>query len=396
MTTFIIVTTIVIFIVLLIISKGNNNSAKNNASAPAINLKITTDSSLNGKEHCEKYESYNKPIKQTDDGWIINPDTPFELTVLDCDYDIASQIRQLCDQSKQDGYRTRRELFSLFSENRIRIKEIEEYKKKYSAEYFKRIEVLKENSKEYIDSDTKDREILLEEFKIKAQDCIYELPQFDVYKLFIEDDMTMYNKLVQQFGCDCADSYLCYFGKIGEVVTVDKQSYHRIAFEKMTENGMATQGKDIPITDILYSQSLKTLNAIANDPQKEYKRKNQAIEYILEHDEAACRIGELIAFRELFKLNPLPSEYDGIDIGTFNRISDCYREEILLLLRTYNDSLYVLDQLKDKGFYKRCMINGGCDECKCAKDRQKKTYSINNIPKTPCHIGCTCDIYFVE
>lgn len=391
MTTFIIIAVLVALFFLFVITKGKKEeeTKENSVSMPYVDVSVSTEPDEN--------ETYNEPIKQVSDGWVINPGCPFELTVIGCDSDIASQLRALCDQSTHGGYyRVKDALFKLFVENRIRIKEIEEYKNKYSSLYHKRLEELKEKSEEFIEAGPKDKESILEELKCQAQDCIYELPEFDVYKLFVEKDTEMYNELIQRYGGDCSYTYINHFGRIGSVIAVDKQNSRRTTFEKMTKNGMALQGKDIPISDILYSQSLKTLNAIANNQQKEYKRKNQAIEYILEHDEAVSRIEEFVAFRDLFKLNNLPYEYDGIDIESIKRIFDCVNEEILLLMRTYNDSLYMWEQLQDKGSYKKCKIFRGCDDCKCASDRQEKTYSTKNIPKIPCHIGCTCDIEFVE
>ncbi len=386
MTTFIIIAVLVVVFFLIGIPKGNkkNEADANSTSAPTINLNLSTASN--------EEEKYHEPIKQVDDGWVINPDTPFELTVLGCDLETASLVRDLCN--KYDS-QAEHELLSLLATNNIRIKEIEAYKKKYASLYFQRIEELKTTSVEYLNADPKDRAGLLDEFRVTAQDCLYELPDYDVYKLFIGEDITVDDDLLQRYGFDCVEAYLCYYSKIGSVVTIPKDAYYRPTFEKMVEKGMAIRGKDIPITEILNAQNLKTLNAIASNPDKEFKRKNQAVEYILGNNESIDQIGEYIAFRELFKLMPLPNEYDGIDLDSIYRIWECHRIEIQLLMRTYNDSIYQWKRFQKDGetrkqLYKSCKVNCLNDKCKCAQDRMKQTYSVEAPPKTPCHIGCSC------
>lgn len=331
-------------------------------------------------------------VKQVADGWVINPGTPFELTVLGCDLKTASLVRDLCN--KNDG-QAEHELLSLFATNNIRIKEIEAYKKKYASLYFQRIEELKATSVEYLNADSKDKADLLDEFRVAAQDCLYELPDDDIYKLFIGEDVTVDDDLLQRYGFDCLEAYLSYYGKVGSVVTIPKDAYYRSAFEQMEGKGMAIRGMDIPITEVLNAQTLKTLNAIASVPEKEFKRKNQAVEYILGDEKATSRIGEHVAFRELFKLVPLPSEYESLDIGTIFKVWECHKVEIRLLIRTYNDSVYWGKRYSEdletrKELYNTCKISPTNEKCRCAKDRSKQTYPVDNPPQTPCHIGCSC------
>lgn len=390
MTTFIIITVLVAIFFLFVITKGKKKeeTKENSVSMPYVDVSVSTEPDEN--------ETYNEPIKQANGGWVINPGTPFELTVINCDLETASLVRDLCN--KNDS-RARHELLAMFATNNIRVKEIEAYKHKYAPVYYQRIEELRATSKEYNEADPKDRADMEEEFKITAQDCLYELPEYDMYKLFIDEDITIDDDLLQQYGFDCLEAYLSYYGKIGSVVTISKDAYYRPAFEKMVEKGLAIRGKDIPITEVLNAQTLKTLNAIANNPEKEFKRKSQAIEYILGDNESASRIGELVAFRELFKLIPLPSKYDGLDLEAIFRVWECHRVEIQLLMRTYDDSVYQWKRLKEDGgsrthLYKTCKVSCSNDGCKCAQDRMKQTYSVENPPQTPCHIGCSCWLDF--
>lgn len=390
MTAFIIIAVLVsiFFFIRYFQGKKKIESSKESLSSPSIDITLTSIP--------DESQDYHEPIKQANGGWVINPGTPFELTVLDCNFETASLVRDLCNKNDSQASH---ELLALFATNNIRIKEIEAYKHKYAPVYFQRFEELRSASIEYQDADPKDRADMEEEFKITAQDCLYELPQYDVYKLFVDVDITIDDDLLQRYGFDCLEAYLSYYGKIGSVVTASKDAYYRAAFEKMEGKGMAIRGKDIPVTEILNAQNLKTLNAIASNCEKEFKRKNQAIEYILGDNESISRIGKLVAFRELFKLIPLPNEYDGLDLEAIFRIWECHRVEIQLLMRTYNDSVYQWKRLKEEDgsrtrLYKTCKVSCTNDRCKCAQDRMKQTYSVENPPQTPCHIGCSCWLDF--
>lgn len=384
----IIVLAAVFFLVGIRNGKKKNKSKKDPSSGSSV--KITVDSVP------DEDQDYHEPIRQANGGWVINPGTPFELTVTGCDLETASLVRDLCNKSDSQASH---ELLALFATKNIKIKEIEDYKHKYASIYHQRIEELRSTSKEYQEADPKDRADLEEEFKVTAQDCLYELPDYDVYKLFVGEDVTLDDSLLQRYGFDCLEAYLSYYDKVGTVVTISKDAYYRPAFERMVENGLAIRGKDIPVYEALSAQTLKTLNSIANNPEKEFKRKKQAIEYILGNDELVSRIGEIVAFRELFKLLPLPSEYNGLDSETIFRVWECHRIEIQLLIHTYNDSVYQWKRLQKDGEYRTrlfnsCKVSCTNDRCKCAQDRMKQSYSVENPPQTPCHIGCSCWLDF--
>lgn len=334
---------------------------------------------------------YNVAIKKTNIGFILNPETPFELTVLNCSYSVAVEFRQLCEQGLYEG---RDKLLSLFASYNIKIKEIEDYKNKYKPIYYKRIEELKSTSSEYKNAGQMDKADLLDEFKIEALNSIYELPDYDVEKIFINEDSTIDDELIYQYGFDCLNAYFAYFNKIGLVVSISKDNYYRGAFLQMTQKGLAITGKDIPIIDVLSSQSLKVLNSIANNPEKEYKRKNQAIEYILSKQELLDNLENHIRYRELFQLQALPDKYENIDVKAILRLWECYKVEIELLVQTFRNSIYRWkEQHEDsnlKDLYSNCFVRSTNSRCKCAKDREQKKYPIDTPPQVPCHIGCQC------
>lgn len=331
-------------------------------------------------------------LRKVSEGWVINSGMPFELTILDCTKELAQRIKELCE----DGYyKAEKEMLVLFATHNIKVKEIEEYKQKYHKTFFDRYEQLKRESSEYQDADPQDRADMDEEFFQQAQDSLYELASYDAYKLFCSYDMTIDDEFLQEYGFDVLNAYFSYANKIGKVAVIGKDNYCRAAFEKMAETGLALRGKDIPLEELLTSQTLKTLNEIADNPEKEFKRKNQAIEYIIAHHEKQERLGEYISFRELFKLLPLPEKYANLDLDQVRMMWDCHREEARILLLTYSHAQYSARDLQQAKEYHEgepyvFRISVSNEQCKCAKDMEKQKFSKNKPPKVPCHVGCNC------
>lgn len=383
---------VIAFSVYLIVSGIKKMKNTHSSVSKSVHIPIT----INHEPETYESETYNKPIRKSANGWILNPDTPFELTVTNATKDIAQTIRELCDNEYNRD--SERQLLSVFVSNNITIKEIEEYKSKYSTVYNNRLRQLIADCKEFDQMGIKDKDVLIKSFRTQALDSIYELPDIDIENLFIEQDLTIDDRLVNQYGFEIIDVYLSYYSKIGSVVKVGIGDYCRNAFEQMSQNGLALQGKNIPIKDVLASQTLKTLNQIADNPEKTYKRKDQAIEYILSNDEKISSIDDYIAFCELFELIPLKdlSEKDAVQIFD---LWDYYRTEIKLLLHTFSHSVYGWEHLNNdrdirKRLYSTCAVSSTSSRCRCAQERMKIKYPLDKMPKTPCHIGCSCWINY--
>lgn len=341
-------------------------------------------------------ETYSAPIQKTPDGWILNPDTPFELTVLNATKDIAQTIREICDSGY--NHNAEQQLLSVFVSNNISIKEIEEYKNQYAPIYNSRLNQLIADNKEYEQMGARDKEVLLKSFRTQALDSIFELPDIDIENLFAEQDLTIDDKLVARYGFESMNVYLSYYNKVGSVVSVGHDAYNRNVFEQMSQNGLAIQGKNIPLNDVLAAQTLKTLNQIASNPDKIYRRKDEAIDYILANDERVNTIENYVAFSELFELVPL-NELHEDETAKILDLWDYYRTEIKLLLHTFSHSIYGWEHLNNdreirEKLYSTCSVSSTSSRCRCAQERMKDKYPLDKMPKTPCHLGCSCWINY--
>ena len=329
--------------------------------------------------------------------FVLNPGAPFELTLLNADEALGNQIRKiLADENVYDNKKGH-QIVALFAEFNLKVKEVEAYKKKYGKVYFDKLEELKNNSPEWKSAGEKDKEDMLEDFRQIAIKGIYEQTNCDVVSLFEKEpkDITIDDELIKEYGFDRVETYFRFADNLDKIRVLPNDNYNRPRFEKLNEAGLAIRGSSIPIEEILSTLSLKDLNDIAKNPEKEYKRKNQAIEYLLAIPNIEEKIGSKISLRELFKLKPLPDKYASIN---FKEITDTWsytNEVVSLLMDTYRNSNYTKQTLQDKEFVKGYTVTNFEGEeymCPCAKELINKKYPKSRPPKIPYHIGCNCSL----
>jgi hypothetical protein len=354
-----------------------------------IEIKVTTSANYSISE--EKF----KPIHQSSKGgWILNPGAPFELT-LNSTKEIAQKIRNILDDDTNYGYRKTEEIVAVFSEHNISCYEVEEYRGKYRNIYLSKIEQLKQESDEWKKAFERDKEDILESFRAKAIAEVYEKADCDLVALFEDEpsDFTIDDELIKEYGFDNIQTYLRGADKMDKIHVYPSDHYYRPKYDKLVELNLAERGYNIPKNEILTTLTLKELNAIAQHPEKEFKRKNPAIEYILTLPNLDEKIGKSISLRELFKLKPLPEKYSSLNLSEIAKTWNYSFVVANLVINTYQNSYYSYRDLQDKEYVKGYkVIRYDNNDCPCAKDLAKKSYLKNNPPKVPCHIGCNCHL----
>jgi hypothetical protein len=393
-----IITILIIGFIIYLIVKPSNKSTKRKTKQTTkkinlpVEIKVTTSY---GNGSSSQIEDKFSPIKQIDDNnWILNPGAPFELTLINADKNKAQEIRNLLDDDEISDYRKEDKLVGFFASHNLMIKEIEEYKNKYKGQYLAKIEELKNNSTEWNIIGEKDREDLLIEFRQIAIKGIYERANCELEVLFECEpkDITIDDDLINEYGFENIQTYLKYTDNLDKIRVISNDNYSRPRFEKLVEIGLAKRGNEVSKEEILSTLTLKELNTIAGNPEKEYKRKNQAIQYILTLEDLDQKIGKQVSLREIFKLNPLPAKYNSLDLKAVSATWSYHSQEVRLLIDTYRKSFSTWRDLKDKRYVKgyEIMLVDKEDPCPCAKERSLKKYSKNNPPKVPCHVGCNC------
>lgn len=340
-------------------------------------------------------KSKQSASKETE--FVINPGSPFELTLLGADKSLGKQIQNILSDDKTWDDKKKQQIVAIFAEYNLKVKEIEAYKRKYDKVYFDKLEELKNASAEWKTAGELDKEDLLEDFREVAVKGIYEQANCDLVSLFEKEpkDITVDDALIKEYGFENIQTYLRYADNLDKVRVIPNDNYNRQRFEKLVELGLSIRGSSIPLKEILSTLTLKDLNEIANNPDKQFKRKNQAIEFILTIPNIEEKIGSKISLRELFKLKPLPEKFAAVNLQEVSNAWNYTYEVVRLFVDTYRNASYAAQTLKDKEYVKEYRVEywGNAENmCPCAKELINKKYPKSRPPKIPYHIGCNCSL----
>jgi uncharacterized protein (DUF433 family) len=329
--------------------------------------------------------------------FVLNQGSTFELTLLGADNALGRRIQNILLDDKIWDDKKKQQIVALFAEYNLKVKEVEAYKKKYGKVYFDKLEQLKNASAEWQAAGELDKEDLLEDYREIAIKEIYEQANCDLVSLFEKEpaDITVDDALIKEYGFENIQTYLRFADNLDKVRIIPNDNYNRQKFEKLVELGLSIRGSSIPLEEILSTLTLKDLNEIANNPEKQFKRKNQAIEFILSIPNIEEKIGSKISLRELFKLKPLPEKFASVNLQEVSNAWSYAYEVVRLLVDTYRNANYSAQTLKDKEYVKEYKVEYWGNEenmCPCAKELINKKYPKARPPKIPYHIGCNCSL----
>lgn len=372
------------------------------STIPTDSEHVVTESSLEIKQIQSLQTSTITSIKPKQSSaketeFVLNPGATFELTLLGADNFLGKQIQNILLDEKTYDDKKKQQVVALFAEYNLKVKEVESYKKKYGKVYFDKLEELKNASQDWKSAGELDKEDLLSDFREIALKEIYEQANCDLTTLFEKEpnDITVDDALIKEYGFDNIQTYLRFADNLDKVRVIPNDNYNRVRFEKLVELGLSTRGSSIPLEEILSTLTLKDLNEIASNPEKQFKRKNQAVEFILTIPHIEEKIGSKISLRELFKLKPLPEKFSSVNL---QEVSDAWSyayEVVGLLIDTYRNANYSAQTLKDKEYVKEYKVECWSNEenmCPCAKELITKKYPKARPPKVPYHIGCNCQL----
>lgn len=340
----------------------------------------------------------NAVVAATNNGYIINPQSTFPLTIYNVDRETAIIIKKLLDTKCFIG--NAQELVPVILKTNLRCKEIEDYINTFKPQYFRKIEELKQSSSEWQSASEKDKEDLLAYFREQAIESLDIRPYCDLEVLFEcePEDFTIDDALLERYGYDVLQVYLKYAGDINKVRILPAGHFERKKFDRLVELGLAINGYEIDSKALLSSLTLKQLNEIAASLQeKPFSRKSKAIEFLASLPDVRGKVGTVIALREVFQLRPLPPEFSHIDL---KKISDiwCYVSEIAeLITHTYHMGNYAKQDMQNNlslsvNISEWKILTAGDSSCPYCKRAALKVYPANQYPRVPLHIGCRCTV----
>ncbi len=338
-----------------------------------------------------------------DGGWIINPRSTFPLTIYGINEKEANELKMILEEGFTKGiYDVLPKLIPFIASSNLKCKEIDEYVKKFKPVYLKKIEELKKASVEWPTLSDNDKEDLLFTFRQAAIDSLDIRPNCNLEYLFEYEpgDISIDDLLLQRYGYDLMQFYISRADRLDKVFIIPADHYYRKYFERLVEKKLAIQGADIPMNLILNALTLKEINEIISDlNMKPFTRKNKAVEYLLTVPDMKERLKREIAFRELFKLSPLPEEFNNINLEDISKAWKYTTEVATLLIETYISGGYAKRDFLERNKYLDTIksweiITAGDNACPYCKRLALKEYPKDVYPKVPLHIGCRCLVSF--
>ena len=328
------------------------------------------------------------------DGIVINPKDSFHLTLYNSSKNTLQNVIEILKNERT--WNKKKELLPLFAEHNIKCKEVEEYILKYKPIYLTKLQELKNTSEEYQNASEMDKLDIEIEFK---EQIIKELPEkadcnIETLFDFNHIDITIDDKLIMKYSFDTISKY---FG-LSHYKNKIASHWERKDFEDLIKADLVLTSNEIDIEEILKSQTLKILNKISEKEDGHFKRKNKAIEYLKENNNLLENVGKHISTRKLFKLKPLPEEFNDVDAKLISDYWKYLEEYTKLIADTYRNSEQNAEVIrKDNSWIKEFRVEKFEDLnsnfiCQRARNESKKKYSKSNPPKMPFHIGCNCGL----
>jgi TM2 domain-containing membrane protein YozV len=371
------------------ISEFYKNGSDNDRFKPMLNSLREIIDNLDSRERKPRTETkeLNNPI-------VINPKSTFELTLYNAN---QKEIRKAIQILKDDNiWNKEKDLLPLFTAHNIKCKEIEDYISEYKPQYHKFIEQAKTNSDEYKSASEMDRLDIENEFKEEAINNLYERAACELDILFEGSEIpeTIDDELIQEYDFETISKYIGFSYRKDKIIS----NWERKEFEDLLKADLAISGSDLPNEEVLFSQTLKTLNKIAEKEEGHFKRKQKAVDYLKENPKLLDNIGKHVSTRSMFKIKPLPEKFKNIDLESLSASWSYVKEYIRLLTDTYRDSERCTEDIKgDKSWIKEFRVEKHEDFvpdfiCQRARKECDKKYSKNRPPKLPFHVGCNCNL----
>lgn len=374
-------------------------SARLSSITPEIKITVTTSGSHSpDDDELARQRREQGPLTPAGLGrWVLNPKSPFPLTLLEGDESVARQVKELLDDPE---YWSRKvpQFSLLIAQHNLRFKEMDEWvaqlKPRLEADLAQRIQT----SPEWAAASEKDRIDIRAEYQEAALEALgVFVGNADLATLLLKEpeDFENDDEILRRFSGDpeLYTFYLTQLGRANPVVTVKAEDWWRKSWERLVDAGLALRGKDIPLQLLLEGQRLKDLNEIlAGTIEKPIGRKAKALEAVLVLPDLEARLSKQVSFRELFLAVP-PA---GIDVQSLSASFGYATQVALVVYQTYDTASRTMDwlyrQKETPQFYKGWEITNWADPAPACAKAQCRKYAGNPPKFPPFHIGCNCEM----
>ncbi|MCK5895010.1 MAG: hypothetical protein KAG53_11550 [Endozoicomonadaceae bacterium] len=339
------------------------------------------------------------PVKKTAKGYILNPGTTFELTLLTDSETEAQTVRDLIDHYEHGTWLEKAPLAPILARCQLRCLEVDAYIKVHKKQFQDKVNELVNNSQEWSHASKSDQAYLMEKIIEKAISVLSVRLSTELAPLLedLPNTAGLDAKIVDSYGQEAHTLYMLYaheIGKTQKIHAVDQVVYQN--FKKLVTAKLCLNGVNIPQAILLEQLSMTDLTEMITDCNLHEKAKNKAdaISILGSGKNVMERLMSMLPVNELYYLIP-PK-------GMEKKIADlqkswCYYDALAKLMKTTysiartNTFKLITAPNALSGEKIRWEVKS-CDDCSDCESLH--ILYEHTPPEPPLHVGCQCLIYW--
>ena len=292
-----------------------NRSNLNDPNSPNLKLNVTVTSGISAQKKNIDTSISGSIIKKGEDLFVINPNAPYQLTLMVKESDVAFKIKDYLDSECIWEHTTNKAIY-LFARHNVRCLELDNEISRIIGAINSVVEKQKENSVEWKESSEKDKLDMETEFRLNALNALEQKPvneygleyliKTQVKSIEEDDEILSYFENRE----DLYDFFVRRLEKNNRIQQIPANDYQRKNWETLVELGFALRGQDLGMEEIIEMIRMKDINEMFSDRiDKPFARKAKAYEFALSQSDIKDKLSHIISFRELFKIK-IDAKYD--------------------------------------------------------------------------------------
>lgn len=339
------------------------------------------------------------PVKKTDEGFILNPDTTFELTLVTESETEAKTVRDLIDHYEHGTWLEKAPLAPILARYQLHCLEADAYIKAHKKQFKEKVKTLVNNSQEWNSASKTDQAYLMDKITDKAMSTLPVRLSAELTPLFsdLPNIVGLDAKIIASYGAEIHTLYMLYsqeIGKIQKIHNLDQLTYQN--FKKLVDAKLCLKGESIPQSVLLEQLSMTDLTEMITDCNIHEKAKDKAdaISILGFVESVKKRIMDMLPINELYYLIP-PK-------GMEKKIADlqkswCYYDALAKLMKTTygiaRTNTFKLITAPDSASGEKIRWEvKSCDDCSDCESLH--ILYEDTPPEPPLHIGCQCLLYW--
>lgn len=295
--------------------------------------------------HSEPSNQEDKKVQSRSQGEenkviVLNSGKASKITLIGASDSSAKRIKRLCDHysSYYDAVKSTRDVLL---ENAIQVAEVVAFQTKVRPLVEGRVHKLISEDDEWDTLGEKDRRDKMAKYVEESMvsfDKEKVTPALETALSYLAMNspiqVPLLDEMINEYGMANLSTYCEYSGRKNPVIQIANADYRK-PLEDLVKAGLAYSGKDLSVEELLSSLSLNELNSIS-EQEARFTRKDKALKYILEKDDVASIIEKNVDCHSLFKLKPLPPQFNAFDFDGFSKLQSYYEALADVVFSVYN------------------------------------------------------------